>query len=474
MTTPPSAPFVRQDIWLLQPEGAAFHPIVLAYAEAVAVLKQNAGPSPHRWWRHQTQVHGLSPDPRDGLRNQCQHNSWFFLPWHRMYLFFFESICRSIIQGLPGVPDAIKETWALPYWDYDRTDARLLPPAFRAEFIDGDLARPNPLFDTERDPDINSGAIGLTPFETTASGWFRALPYAARFPNGASFGGPETAFHHFSESGNASPGPLERTPHGNVHVTVGGLNGKMGDFNRAAGDPIFWLHHANIDRLWEIWRANTGAGQDPVDLRFAGQGFAFLDASGTRTTLRCGNVLNTLNLNYTYADMSVPASSGRAPTIGQLMPRDINAPPQTLGSIDSPMSLARGLPTTIDFDLSDFKAVVMEDPADPRRVLLSIDHITGAARPTSVFGVFAEPDDGGEAAYLGSLPMFGMAEANAADAEHGLSYVFDVTDTMMELLNAGRWEPTHIRLAFAPINEAARMSEDVGEVSIGSVSVMAQ
>jgi tyrosinase len=118
--------------------------------------------------------------------------------------------------------------------------------------------------------------------------------------------------------------------------------------------------------------------------------------------------------------------------------------------------------------------VVMEDPADPRRVLLSIDHITGAARPTSVFGVFAEPDDGGEPAYLGSLPMFGMAEANAADAEHGLSYVFDVTDTMMGLLSAGRWEPSHIRLAFAPINEAARMSEDVGEVTIGSVSLMAQ
>jgi tyrosinase len=130
---PPSAPFVRQDIWLLQPEGPPFHPIVLAYADAVAVLKQNAGPSPHRWWRHQTQVHGLSPDPRDGLRNQCQHNTWFFLPWHRMCLFFFESICRTIIQGHPGVPETIKATWALPYWDYDRTDSRLLPPAFRAE-----------------------------------------------------------------------------------------------------------------------------------------------------------------------------------------------------------------------------------------------------------------------------------------------------------------------------------------------------
>ena len=57
----------------------------------------NAG-GQQRWWSHHTQVHGMFPDPNDGLRNQCQHFCWYFLPWHRMYLHSFEAICRSIIE----------------------------------------------------------------------------------------------------------------------------------------------------------------------------------------------------------------------------------------------------------------------------------------------------------------------------------------------------------------------------------------
>ena len=64
--------FVRQDVYDLQPSGAPVHPIIAAYAVAVRELKRNAGPQ-HRLWSFHTQVHGMSPDPLDGLRNQCQH-----------------------------------------------------------------------------------------------------------------------------------------------------------------------------------------------------------------------------------------------------------------------------------------------------------------------------------------------------------------------------------------------------------------
>jgi hypothetical protein len=45
--------------------------------------------------------------------------------------------------------------------------------------------------------------------------------------------------------------PLESGPHGIVHVTIGGDMSDMGSPN----DPIFWLHHCNIDRLWAWWNA---------------------------------------------------------------------------------------------------------------------------------------------------------------------------------------------------------------------------
>ena len=65
-------------------------------------------------------------------------------------------------------------------------------------------------------------------------------------PNGSglSFGGQIASPTQF----NAPHGELESQPHDVVHVS---LNGLMDDPDTAAEDPIFWLHHANIDRLLE-------------------------------------------------------------------------------------------------------------------------------------------------------------------------------------------------------------------------------
>ena len=52
---------------------------------------------------------------------------------------------------------------------------------------------------------------------------------------------------------------LERV-HGSVHIAVGGPSqdpqqqGTMATAHSPA-DPLFWLHHANIDRLWSQWTA---------------------------------------------------------------------------------------------------------------------------------------------------------------------------------------------------------------------------
>ena len=34
---------------------------------------------------------------------------------------------------------------------------------------------------------------------------------------------------------------------------LGGATGFMGGFSTAPLDPLFWMHHCNIDRLWEVW-----------------------------------------------------------------------------------------------------------------------------------------------------------------------------------------------------------------------------
>ena len=39
--------------------------------------------------------------------------------------------------------------------------------------------------------------------------------------------------------------------HNHAHAWVGGI---MNNTSTSPTDPIFWMHHAEVDRLWEIWR----------------------------------------------------------------------------------------------------------------------------------------------------------------------------------------------------------------------------
>ena len=141
--------------------------------------------------------------------NECQHFSWFFLPWHRIYLHYFESVVRQTIADLGGPDD-----WALPYWDYsdaNRPIVRKLPPAFREPRMPSDDPNPlsgdtNPLFVTQRASVINQGEemdatdveIGPAMAETFFTG---PAPTVG-------FGGPATAWSHI---GNVM-GTLERAP----------------------------------------------------------------------------------------------------------------------------------------------------------------------------------------------------------------------------------------------------------------------
>src|SRR6478609_10553951 len=127
-------PLIRHNIWTLEAQDP-WHPVIRAYAQAIGVLKSRPGSNPSSWL-YQAAIHGFTQ--QDKWRNQCQHNSWYFLPWHRMYLSWFEKLVRATIAGLPGVDAATKQSWALPYWDYTKgSDSRRLPQAFRDKKLPG-------------------------------------------------------------------------------------------------------------------------------------------------------------------------------------------------------------------------------------------------------------------------------------------------------------------------------------------------
>src|SRR5262249_21441353 len=145
----------------------------------------------------------------------CQHSSSGmqanFFGWHRMYLYYFERVLRWA---------AGDDTLTLPYWDYTNPARTPLPDAFQDP--------KSPLYDWRRSEALNEGLAALNPLVTDIDG-------------------PLSTDKNFLQY----EGDIERGVHGNVHCSVGQTCpiALMGLVGVAANDPIFYEHHANIDRM---------------------------------------------------------------------------------------------------------------------------------------------------------------------------------------------------------------------------------
>lgn len=176
-----------------------------------------------------------------------------FLSWHRLYLWHFETALLAAMETAAAKLGLAQSVAGIPYWDYYRSPQ--LPDAFRKPLAQG---RPNPLNVPFRKSGFNEGTSSMPAFSLDA------------------FIAGNTLDQHLmidGESFDGFSGALENTIHDQVHGELGGL---MGHPHSAAWDPIFWLHHANIDRLWAIWQKRTTAAPDTsLSGQWRQQGFKF-------------------------------------------------------------------------------------------------------------------------------------------------------------------------------------------------------
>ncbi|MEP6818566.1 MAG: tyrosinase family protein [bacterium] len=227
-----------------------------AFKNGVAVMKARPATDPTSW-AYQAAIHGTFTTPVLTAWNTCQHNTTFFMSWHRMYVCFFERILRKA-SGMASL--------GLPYWNYsDAADpnARFLPSAFRTP-----ANATNPLFNSVRNAALNAGTAQLSASTVSLAS---VLP------------GP-VDFYPFSSNING-------TPHGAVHVSIGGW---MGAFETAGQDPIFWMHHCNIDRLWNRWLAGGGGRANPpvTDTAWHTTKFTFFDENRQQVQFSGADLLN--------------------------------------------------------------------------------------------------------------------------------------------------------------------------------------
>ncbi len=443
---------IRRDVSTLKPWDDA----LLWYAKAVTEMKARLVADPTSW-RYQAAIHDYVPgrdpnaNPSDRLPpiaeqkkfwRQCQHFSWFFLPWHRWYLLYFEQIVAATIVDLGGPAD-----WALPYWNYSgkQPDARKLPPAFIAPQLpngspnDLFVANPGRRFGNNGQPVGSEIAVSLDclkerTFEPT--------------PMDLGVGGPKTGRNH-DISGDV--GTLENTPHGSMHGAVGGY---MGFFNTAGLDPIFWLHHCNIDRLWVEWRSRDTRHVDPVDSAWLDTiSFSFHDSTGTERTHTSGEAVDTTKLGYEYDVTPHPAPSF-GPVVTKELEMAAERVPEMVGASDAPTPL-NTVPTTARVEVSTptgpglEKAALAGDDAVPQRVFLRIENVTGEGHPRS-YSVYVND------IFAGIIPLFGVTEATRATEKHGgggLNYRLDVTGVVAQLESTGNLIPETLRVTFVPDEE---------------------
>jgi hypothetical protein len=435
----------------------------MAYAQGVRAM-QKLPMTDSRSWAYQAAIHGtqLAGIPSGAPWKECQHASWFFLPWHRMYLFHFESILRSLL------PPADRAAFALPFWDYSNgAPGNALPPAFRARSLpDG---TPNPLFVSRRNPSVNRGDP-MPNLVTDSSQALAATRFTATGLGGEpGFGGPRTGFAH---QGPAF-GRVEAAPHGPVHVQVGGNSGLMTDPDSAALDPIFWLHHCNIDRLWEVW--NIGGGRNPTVKAWLDRSFKLRNAAGAPVTMTASGVLDTVGqLDYTYE--SLPVNAG----LGEELPAvpSKKRQPVLIGASDTPVEVTRhGATTQVAVSpLPDSTAAAVDDT----RTYLNVTDIEGSQNPGVVYGVYLNlpadaPEDVRDEHLVGTVSFFGIeltdpaAVARNKDEPHGMRYSFDVTDVVNRLRSSGDWQPDQLTVTMLPAG--VDESEPVAAAAAPSVRV---
>lgn len=150
-----------------------------------------------------------------------QHTNLRLLPWHRIFLLLLEEAMHNYH------PDV-----CIPYWDWTKSEEQHFP-----DWLAGILPTvitPSQTINVVRSPGAESWLSGIV--------------------SGASSALTQTTYDTFSSPINGI--------HGGVHIWVGGT---MSDAGVSPADPVFWLHHANLDRLWWVWyNSATGNHQNPV------------------------------------------------------------------------------------------------------------------------------------------------------------------------------------------------------------------
>jgi len=289
--------------------------MLASYARGVEAMLKLPADDPQNWFRNAF-VHFLD----------CPHGNWWFYVWHRGYVGYFERTIRKLSGDPdfampfwdwtthPEIPSGMFDGILTPidgayapytgnlskftsfikpamakYWNTLSTEQRTQLAGRGYQTFDDAwndvtgyslaektglsgnqafaitcgaryLSRSNPKLDEKTTYDVSPFIVN--------SGLLPTLYYDPNISR--SFTSSKTSSHLTQPGGSTQFSILEGFPHNKVHNCIGGVGaidpgpyGNMTNFLSPV-DPIFYLHHSNMDRLWDVWTQKQLAAGLPI------------------------------------------------------------------------------------------------------------------------------------------------------------------------------------------------------------------
>jgi tyrosinase len=392
-----------------------------------------------------------TPVPADRFTAQiwgnCQHGNYNFLPWHRMYLHFFERVLRKQ-SGNPNLN--------LPYWDYFSETARYGGVALPV-LVRGPAA--GPLYDQFRTPGINESS-GMNPNDASAT---QAFKY--------------TYFPSFSNQ-------LQNQPHGTMHCATGmGCRAPdIGLVALAGNDPVFYMHHANIDRLWQCW-LNSKANGQTINLAWAKSNlgmpdswyqtsFDFVDEDGNVVTRTIADVFTPGVMDTHYDNENNCAPAATLSKVAALTTDSTGIAPMKLTPASNTKGvMLKGKTVSVPLQASTdaaFSAVATQKAGvKAGNALLVIENIGIRGDPEVTYEIYiSDKNKPKRRAYIATLNYFGLFEPERQGHQHHASSqeaIGTLTyDVQAELMQLGLASTADVAVTFVPSNPLLGPSKERG------------
>jgi tyrosinase len=459
-----------QELWTANPSD----PVIVTYKNAVQAMKALPASNTSSW-QYQMSIH----------LNSCIHHNWLWLPWHRVYLLYFERICRKVTG------DA---TFALPYWNWNTH------PAVPDPFWDTS----SPLYDSNRcctqADQADSSYIGTSVLSSILAETNFELFASSK---------PTSMSPPFLHDGANTQGLLEATPHNNIHGFVGDTTCDMGTFQSPL-DPVFYTHHCMLDCMWTHWNVDLGNANtnDPDWSNYSITDF--FDENGNPVTVAVAITPLFPLLSYQYEPCSLATGGQGQSTGSKLSGKQLEdflktGAPSKLEyvqrfEVKQNITADSHKPATaaIKVDASAFTNAIQA--GSHNRIVLTVSEVEVPEQRDFYVRVFLnKPDASADTSiddphYAGSFGFFydekgmghkmeamsepaksghakpGSAKKEAAPARPQTGFVVDVTQTLQNLNQAGSLA-SEANVTLVPVGYAHR--ESTGQLKLQKLELAA-